>query len=92
MPNTNVEDLRDWLDEENPEALLMDGFEDAILGVACQYSRPPLVVYDRERCIEVLVKRDAMTYEEAEEYFSFNCEGAWVGEGTPLILTRFEDQ
>jgi hypothetical protein len=26
-----------------------------------------------------------MSYDEAEEFFSFNCEGAWVGENTPLI-------
>jgi hypothetical protein len=29
-----------------------------------------------------------MTEEEAEEYFSFNTLGAWVGEHTPLFLTR----
>jgi hypothetical protein len=30
---------------------------------------------------------DGMSQEEAEEYFSFNVEGAWVGENTPLFAT-----
>ncbi len=50
--------------------------------------RPPLAVYDREKCLEILCKRDGVTYEEAEECFSFNTEGAWLGPNTPLVLTR----
>ena len=32
-----------------------------------------------------------MTYEEAVEYFEFNVIGAWVGEQTPMFLTKGED-
>ena len=53
-------------------------------------SQPWLVVYDAEQCIEILVERDGLTYDEAEEYFSFNVTGAWVGEHTPLFLWRPE--
>jgi hypothetical protein len=27
-----------------------------------------------------------MTEEEAEEYFQFNVEGAWVGDNTPVFI------
>jgi hypothetical protein len=27
-----------------------------------------------------------MSEEEAEEYFQYNVEGAWVGENTPIFL------
>jgi hypothetical protein len=30
-----------------------------------------------------------MTHEEAEEYFSFNVEGAYVGEQTPVFLEMY---
>jgi len=82
---TCAECVRDLLTEINPDALFMDGFDDAIVGVATQYTKAPLVVYDRDKCLQVLIDRDGMTYEEADEYFSYNCEGAWLGENTPLI-------
>jgi len=73
------------------ELLFADGFDDAILGIGGRCSKPPIVVYDRAKCLEILVTRDGMSYEEAEEYFSFNTEGAWVGERTPLYLARPEE-
>jgi hypothetical protein len=82
------DDLRTWVSDYNPEALLADGFEAAIIGVAERCSKPALVVYDAERCIQILVERDGMTEEEAAECFSFNTLGAWAGEQTPLFLWR----
>lgn len=82
--------IRDHLAEMNPEALLMDGFDDALIGVACQHSNGPLALYDRDKCIRVLMDRDGMTWEGAEEFFSFNCEGAYVGTKTPIIAEFFE--
>lgn len=85
---------KDWLDiihEQNPEAVTADGFESAIIGVANRFGMEPVVAYDYDKCIEVLVKRDGMTYEEAIEFFEFNVTGAWVGEGTPVFVsTRLE--
>jgi hypothetical protein len=74
--------------EEN--ALFADGFEDAIIGIGRQFTKPPLVVYDYLKMVAVLMKRDKMSLEEAEEYLSFNVEGAWVGKQTPIILRRVE--
>lgn len=79
--------LTDWVTMYNEEALLADGFEDAFLGMCEVFNRPPLATYDRDKCIEILVKRDEMTYEEAVEFFEFNVSGAWVGENTPIFLT-----
>tara|TARA_R110002020_G_C16128595_1_gene760940 strand:+ start:737 stop:973 length:237 start_codon:yes stop_codon:yes gene_type:complete len=62
------------------------GFEEAFLGIGVQFTNSPIAVYDREKCIELLA-RD-MEYEEAEEYFEYNVIGGWVGEQTPMFLTR----
>jgi hypothetical protein len=64
--------------------LLVDGFEDAFVGIGRQFGKP-IAVYDRFQCIEQLIK-EGMTEEEAEEYFQFNVEGAYVGENTPIFL------
>lgn len=84
--------VRAWLDdlvEEMEEGVLLaDGFDDALLGYAQRVSQPPVAIYDRAKCIEILMNRDAMSLEEAEEYFEFNVAGSWVGAGTPCFLVR----
>ena len=74
------------LEQENPDALLADGFEQALLGVARQAGKSPLAVYDRARCIEILVERDEMSWEDAEEFFEFNVACAYMGPGTPVFV------
>ena len=69
---------------ENPvEPLVVDGFDDAIIGVARRCGEPDLVAYSAAKAIEVLMRAGA-TYEEAVEYFEYNLVGAWHGEGTPI--------
>lgn len=83
--------LRDWIAEHNENALLADGFEEAIVGVAERCGQPTLVVYDADKCLEILMQRDNMSLEEAFEFLSFNTLGAWMGEHSPLFLWRKED-
>ena len=72
--------------EDVPEGtLLADGFEDALMGYGWRLSTS-IAVYDRAKVMEILT-RDGATEEEADEYISFNVEGAYVGEGTPLLVT-----
>ena len=80
-----IEDIIEIEGEDN-EILLADGFEDAYMGLATQFTKTPLAIYDRNKCIDILVNRDGMSEEEAEEYFQYNVEGAWVGENTPMFL------
>lgn len=70
-------------------ALLMDGFENAFIGFSQRINEPVLAVYSRVKMAEVLMSRDGMTYDEAEEFIEYNCVGAWVGEQTPIIVNDF---
>ena len=76
---------QEMIEEEFEEALTADGFEDALLGFGHQFTHA-IAVYDRDKCIEILMTRDGMSGEEAMEYFDFNVTGAWVGEHTPVFL------
>ena len=80
------DEVYEALAEENPEALFADGFEDALVGVCRRFGQPPLAAYDRVKCIDILMRRDGMTWEDAEEFFNFNMIGAWLGESTPVFL------
>ena len=73
---------RDEIAEINPEALLCDGFDEAIIGMAERINLGPVVAYDVDKMIEILMKD--MTDEDAFEYFYFNVSGAYVGEKTPI--------
>lgn len=77
------------LAELNPDALLADGLEAALVGYTVNHHHPTVAVYDIEKCIEVLVERDGMTPEDADEFLSFNTLDAYVGENGPLYV-RFE--
>lgn len=69
------------------DALTADGFEGALVGYVERFNSGPLALYDRQRCIQILMERDGMDFEGAEEFFDFNVVGAWVGEGTPAFAT-----
>jgi hypothetical protein len=85
------ERLRDSLAEIDPDMMLADGFERAIVGVASRCAMKHVVVYDRAKCIDILVERDGLSYEEAVEHFDFNVAGSYVGERTPLFLEKLSD-
>jgi hypothetical protein len=76
------------ISEINPDALVCDGFDEAIIGMAERINLGPVVAYDVDKMIDIMVERDGMTYEEALEYFNFNILGAWMGEFTPVFISK----
>ncbi len=67
------------------ETLVADGFDEAIIGIGRQFNKN-LVIYDEDKCIQILMERDGMTDEEAIEFFESNVVGAYVGEYTPIYV------
>lgn len=89
MNQTLTETLNDLGAED---ALIMDGFDDCILGILERFGiDQPIVVYDREKVIAKLMDNDGMTHEEALEFYYFNQVGAWVGEKTPAFLIKMSE-
>jgi hypothetical protein len=80
------ESLSEMLTELNPDALLADGLEAACIGVTVNHHHAHVAVYDVQKCIQILVERDGMTHEGAEEFLEFNTFGAYVGENGPLYV------
>ena len=79
-----AEKLEQEYDLDDDIILLADGFEDAFIGIGKQFVTL-YAVYDRQKCIDILMQRDGMDHEEAEEYFEYNVQGAWMGNKTPLF-------
>jgi len=82
---TKLKQIEEWYPDV--ELLSADGFEDAIIGVAYDKTTSTYkLVYSKTKCLEILITRDKMSKEEAEEYFDFNVEGAYVGDATPIYV------
>ena len=64
-------------------------YAEAFLGVTDD--DPPRAVYSEEKILDVLVKRDKMTYEDAIDFFEFNIRGAYMGERTPIYILSFDE-
>lgn len=79
--SATVEELR----QLNPDALLADGFEAALIGIGQQFNKH-LAVYDLDKAREVLVDRDGMSCVEAQEFLDYNVLGSYVGENTPIFM------
>lgn len=70
--------------------LTADGFDGALIGYAevfCGHTSRNRAVYDRQASIDILVKRDGMTPDEADEFFEFNVQGALI-DGAPIFLRK----
>jgi len=86
---TNEVPLEILLAGFNPEEhdlLLMDCYDECIIGVVERAGQSPIVCYDRDKVLQQHMD-DGMDYEEALEFFEFNQLGAWVGDATPCFLT-----
>lgn len=97
--------VKEKIAEINPEALLVDGFDEAIIGMAERINLGPVVAYDVEKIIEILAKDievdesyltdgesiESVKIEMAFEYFYFNIQGAWMGEHTPIFISKLQN-
>ena len=74
--------------------LKIDGFDEALIGIATVWqkadeggaNRVDTLIYNGNTLIALLMYDSKMTRDEAEEYISYNIEGAYVGEATPIIV------
>jgi len=86
----NSIEMKEKIEEENPDALFADGYDEALVAVGHRFGLPPLAVYNTKTIITLLMTKDGMTYDEAVEHFSFNIIGAGMGENTPIFLETEE--
>jgi hypothetical protein len=62
-----------------------DGMEAAIVAKGTRAGKPVLV-YDYNKCVDILMTRDSMTVDEAIEFMEFNVVSMYVGEQTPIFI------
>ena len=73
--------------------LVMDGYDDCVIGVLERFGMDPVVMYDKEKVInKIMDESPGGSYEEAVEYYEFNQLGGWHGDKTPGFLVRLPQE
>ena len=75
---------------QETEVLWAYGFDEAIVGIGTQAGMD-LVIYDFGKCIKILMTRDKMTEEQAEEFMQFNVTSAHAGKAMPVFMWATAD-
>jgi hypothetical protein len=72
-------------------AVLLDGFEDCIIGVVEEYGNGRRILYSKNAIIQKLMVRDLMTHSEADEFYDYNILGLYAGEQNAVFLDLLID-
>lgn len=79
--------MRETIAEYNPEAVLWDGMDDAIIGITTNGH----AVYETSKIHEILMRDSEMTLDDAIDYAEYNIFGAHVGEFTPIHVVLLHE-
>ena len=85
-------EIREYLKEQGIEStvILMDGMDGAFIGTTEIPNGPTLAVYSARYMVEENMRLNKWDFDQALEWFEYNQKGAYVGEGTPLIVDDLE--
>jgi len=75
--------MKKWQELCSDEAMIADGFNDAIIGVTLDGN----LIYDIDKAVEVVCLDEGANEEDAMDYILYNCVGAYTGTGTPLWVS-----
>ncbi len=69
------------------QCLLMNGFNEAIIGFGSQAGAQSLAIYSYDKMLDICMRDNDFTVEDANEFLAFNALTAYMGKGTPIIMT-----
>lgn len=84
----NYESIIDEVSNVNPDAIILDGLDGAIIGASGDV---PVFVYSIEACISIMMRENDWDYDTAIEYLDFNTFNTYYGEYGPKFVCQFID-
>jgi len=78
--------ILEHITELNPEAIVLDGLDDAIVGIGYSKDLEPRLIYSISKIILTLMERDKMTRLEAIEFYDYNIVDGYFGNHGPIFL------
>jgi len=78
----NIDDIH-----ENAEgAVILDGLDDAIIGIVEEFGNGPRILYSKNKILDILEERDGMSPFDAVEFYEYNILGLFAGDQNPVFL------
>ena len=77
---------KDDINEYAEGAVILDGLDDAIIGIVEEFGNGPRLLYSKEKILIILCNRDEMSIEDAEDFYGYNIVGLYAGEQNPVFL------
>jgi len=87
MEAEDIARLREYVGEVNPAAIVFDGLDAAIIGVANQHGSETVIAYSETKIKQLLEEQNGWDEEEACEWFDYNISCLGVTNGTPVIVS-----
>ncbi|RPG65053.1 MAG: hypothetical protein CBC02_008180 [Flavobacteriaceae bacterium TMED42] len=86
-PNTNKPDqsIRDWIAEQNSDAIMINGYDHCILGISPSGS----IIYSVEDILKTLVGAEhTWNFDDAIEWFEFNIQRSFTNKKNEPIFVQ----
>lgn len=83
--------VRDQLSDLNPEAVLFDNMDTALIGVGYIADDGPVAVYSRAKIYAKLLA-DGFSRDDADEYYAGKFVAMRAGNLTPVIVDDFQEE
>ncbi len=86
----NMSDIADIFGIEGMEeikgAVVLDGLNKAIIGIARTCGKDSVLAYDYNKIIDILIERDKMNPDEAIDFFEYNIVRMHVNSRNPVLI------
>jgi hypothetical protein len=66
-------------------AVILSDLDTAIIGIVEDFNGRR-ILYSKTKILNILMVRDGMTMDEAEEYYDYNILGLYAGDQNPVFL------
>ena len=66
-------------------SVILSDLDTAIIGIVEDFNGRR-ILYSKEKILNILMVRDGMTMDEAEEYYDYNILGLYAGDQNPVFL------
>jgi len=77
---------REMLNEIAEGAILLNGFDNCILGITEEFGCGPRVLYSKRKILNELSNNGVIDRGESLEYYYYNIVGSYFGEQNPIFL------
>jgi len=94
-PSKSGQQIRERLAESNPEAIVFDDLDNALIGVTLfrgKTDKNLVAVYSRMAILKTLMFELGIPPDDVTEYYEYNIADIHTGEWTPIIVEDDHDE